>query len=187
MRKLTVFNFVTIDGYFKGLNEDIGWHKHGDEEAEYSAESLKSDNTLLFGRVTYEMMAGFWPTPMAYEKFPVVAEGMNNAEKIVFSKSLKKAAWNNTAVMNGNIIEKMRKMKQQPGSDMTLLGSGSISSLFADQGIVDEYRILMDPIAIGDGTPLFKGIKQNLNMKLINTRVFRSGAVLRFYQPTHNK
>jgi dihydrofolate reductase len=81
MKKLTVFNFTSLNGYFEGSQPgDISWNKHGAEEAEYSAESLKAGNTLLFGRVTYELMADFWPTPFAQEKEPVVAEGMNKAE-----------------------------------------------------------------------------------------------------------
>lgn len=91
MRKLSVFNFITLNGFYKGPGGDISWHKHGEEGSKFSEENLKSANILLFGRVTYEMMAGFWPSPMAYETFPAVAEGMNNTDKIVFSKTLKKS------------------------------------------------------------------------------------------------
>ncbi|MBI3606276.1 MAG: dihydrofolate reductase [Nitrospirae bacterium] len=183
MRKVTVFNFITLNGYFKGPNEDISWHNHGEEESKYSAESLKSGNTLLFGRVTYEMMASFWPTPMAIENFPIVAEGMNKAEKIVFSRTLKKVEWNNTKVVKDNVLEKIKKMKQMPGKDMTLLGSGSILTQFADEGLIDEYQIMVDPVVLGDGTPIFKGIKHKLDMKLTGTRTFKSGVVLLCYQP----
>ncbi len=183
MRRVTVFNFVTLNGFFKGPNEDTSWHKHGEEESEFSAESLKSGNTLLFGRVTYEKMASFWPTPMAIEQFPVVAEGMNKAEKIVFSRTLKKVEWSNTRVVKGNIVEEVKKMKQMPGKDMTLLGSGSILTQFAEQGLIDEYQIMVNPVALGDGTPIFKGIKHNLNLKLTTTRTFRNGIVLLCYQP----
>lgn len=183
MRKLTVFNFITLNGFFKGPNEDISWHKHGGEESDYSAEGLKSGNTLLFGRVTYEMMASFWPTPIAMDSFPSVAKGMNKAEKIVFSRTLKKVEWNNTKVVKGNIVEEIKKMKQMPGKDMTLLGSGSILTQVAEQGLIDEYQIMVDPIALGEGTPIFKGIKHGLNLMLTKTRTFKSGAVLLCYQP----
>ena len=89
MRKLTVFNFVTLNGYFEGPKGDISWHKHGADENEYAIEKLGTGNMLLFGRVTYEMMAGYWPTPDAIKNDPVVAERMNSAEKIVFSRTLK--------------------------------------------------------------------------------------------------
>ncbi len=183
MRKVTVFNFVTLNGYFKGPNGDISWHKHGAEENEYASEMLKSGNTLLFGRVTYEMMASYWPTPVAIKNNPIVAEGMNNADKIVFSRTLKKAGWNNTWLVKDNIEEEIKKMKQMPGKDMTLLGSGSILTQFAEQGLIDEYQIMVDPVVLGDGTSLFTGIKHMLNLKLTTTRTFKSGVVLLCYQP----
>jgi dihydrofolate reductase len=183
MRKVTVFNFVTINGFFKGPKGDISWHRHGEEENEYAAQSLKSGNTLLFGRVTYEMMAGYWPTPAAIKNDPVIARGMNNADKIVFSGTLKKAQWNNTRLVKKNIVEEIKKMKQMPGKNMTLLGSGSILTQFAEQGLIDEYQIMVDPVVLGDGTPIMKGIKHKLDLKLVGTRTFKSGVVLLSYQP----
>lgn len=184
MRNLTSFQFITLDGYYKGLNEDISWHKHGQEEGEFSSENLKSENILLFGRTTFEMMANFWPSPIAYENFPLVAEGMNKAEKIVFSKTLKTANWNNTRVINKNIIDEVKKLKQSDGKDMTILGSGSIVSQFADAGLIDTYQIMIDPVAIGKGTSLFKNISHQLDLTLISTRTFKSGVVLLSYEPS---
>jgi len=183
MRKVTVFNFITLNGYFKGPNGDISWHKHGAEENEYAAEMLKSGNTLLFGRVTYEMMASYWPTPIAIKNDPIVAEGMNNADKIVFSKTLKKVEWSNTRIVKDNIEEEIKKMKQMPGKDMTLLGSGTILTQFAEQSLIDEYQIMVDPVVIGDGTPILKGIRNKLDLKLTSTKTFKSGVVLLCYQP----
>lgn len=183
MRKVIVFNFVTLNGYFKGPKGDISWHKHDAEENEYAVEMLKSGNTLLFGRVTYELMVSYWPTPNAIENDPIIAEGMNNADKIVFSRTLKKVEWNNTRLVKDNIEEEIGKMKQMPGKDMTLLGSGSILTQFAEQGLIDEYQIMVDPVVLGDGTPIFKGIKHQLDLKLTSTRTFRSGVVLLCYQP----
>ncbi len=187
MRKLTAFNFVTLNGYYKGPRGDISWHRHGAEENEFAAENLKSGNTLLFGRVTYEMMAGYWPTPVAIKNDPIVAAGMNAAEKIVFSRTLKKAEWNNTRLVKDNIVEEIKKMKQQSGKDMTLLGSGSIVTQFAEQGLIDEYQIMVDPVVLGNGTPMFKGIKRKLDLKLIRTRTFKSGVVLLCYQPAEKE
>ncbi len=183
MRKVTVFNFVTLNGYFEGPNGDISWHRHGAEENEYGAENLKSGGTLLFGRVTYEMMASYWSTPIAIKNDPIVAEGMNNADKIVFSRTLKKVGWNNTRLVKDNIVEEIKKMKQMPGKDMALLGSGSILTQFAEQDLIDEYQIMVDPVVIGDGTSLFKGLKHKLDLKLTMTRTFKSGVVLLCYQP----
>lgn len=183
MGKLTVFNFLTLNGYYKGSNEDISWHKHGAEESEYAAEGAKSESTLLFGRITYEMMAGFWPTPMAKEQAPVVAEGMNKAEKIVFSRTLKKAEWNNTRIVSDNIFEEIKRLKQVAGKDMTILGSGSMVTQFAEKGLIDDYQFMVDPVVIGSGTPLFKDIGRKLDLKLTNARTFKSGVVLLSYQP----
>jgi dihydrofolate reductase len=183
MRKLSVFNFITLNGFYKDADGGISWHQHGAEESQFSAESMKAGNTLLFGRVTYEMMAGFWPTPMAMQHDPATARGMNAAEKIVFSRSLKKADWSNTTIVSGDLIGEVKKMKQKEGNNMTILGSGSIVSQLADAGLIDEYQIMVDPIAIGDGTPIFSGIQKQLNLKLTATRTFKTGVVLLSYVP----
>ncbi len=184
MRKLGVFNFMSLNGCYKGANEDIGWHTHGGaEENEFSGNSAQGGGILLFGRVTYQMMANFWPTDAAKQSMPVVADGMNKAEKIVFSRTLKKAEWNNSRVMNGDIVEEMRKMKQTPGKDMTILGSGSIVTQFAEAGLIDLYQLMLDPVVIPGGVPIFNGIQSKLNLKLTNTRVFKSGNMLLCYEP----
>jgi len=183
MRKLTVFNFITLNGFYKGPDNDISWHRHGEEEAQYSADAMKGESILLFGRVTYEMMASWWPTPMAAEAYPDVARGMNNAEKIVFSNIIEDPKWQNTKVICGDIVEKIRAMKQQPGKDMTILGSGSIVSQFADAGLIDSYQIMVDPVVLAEGTPIFNGTKHPLNLKLTDTKTFKSGVVLLNYEP----
>ncbi|WP_330442229.1 dihydrofolate reductase family protein [Flavobacterium sp. C4GT6] len=183
MRKLTMYNFITLNGFYKGINEDIRWHRHGSEEEGFSQDSLQHKNTLVFGRVTYQMMASYWPTAMAMESMPEVAKGMNSAEKIVFSNTLTQTDWQNTKILTGDIIETMRNLKQQSGNDMTILGSGSIVSQMANANLIDNYEIMIDPVAIGNGTPLFKGIDNNLNLKLTNSRVFKSGVILLSYEP----
>jgi dihydrofolate reductase len=183
MRKLLVFNFITLDGYYKGPNEDISWHRHGAEENAYAAESLEAGSTLLFGRKTYEMMASYWPTPVAVKNDPIVAGGMNQAEKIVFSRTLTTAAWNNTRLVKENMLEEIQKMKQQPGKDMTVLGSGSIVTQLAQAGLIDKYQFMVDPVVLGAGTPIFKGIRHKMDLKLIATRTFKSGVVLLCYEP----
>jgi dihydrofolate reductase len=183
MRKLRAFNFITLNGYFKGPNNDTSWHKHGgEEENRYAEEGAQSKSTLLFGRVTYKMMASYWPTSMAIENNSVVANGMNDAEKIVFSKSLKKADWKNTRIVK-NAEAEIRKMKKEKGNDMTILGSGSIITQLAQAGLIDEFQLMVDPIALGSGTPLFKNIDHPLNLRLTNAKTFKSGVVLLCYEP----
>ena len=184
MKKLSVFLFVSLDGYYKDVNNKTDWHTHGgEEEGNLSDEGSQSGSITLFGRVTYEMMAGFWPTPMAYEMFPTTADGMNKSEKIVFSRKLKKADWQNTKIVNGDMIEEVKRLKKTAKSDLIILGSGSVVSQLADAGLIDEYMFLVDPIAIGNGTSIFKGIKNQINLKLTSSKAFKSGAVLNTYEP----
>jgi dihydrofolate reductase len=163
MRKISAFNFLTLNGYFKSENEDISWHRHGNEEAEYSAKSLEKDNILLFGRKTYQMMESFWPTALANEQNPVVAKGMNKAEKIVFSTTLNNAGWNNTRIIHENMVQVLSSLKQTPGKDMTILGSGNIITQLTDAALIDEYLLMIDPVAIPRGTPYLITCKNRFN------------------------
>jgi dihydrofolate reductase len=185
MGKLNAFTFVTLNGYFEASPGDISWHKHGGEEAQFSAESLNSGHTLLFGRVTYEMMASYWPASMAVQNDPVVAGGMNAAEKVVFSRTLENAAWSNTRVVKENIIDEVKRLKQQ-AKNMTLLGSGSIVTQLAEEGLIDTYQIMIDPVALGNGSSLFKGMKGKLDLQLIDSRTFKSGVVLLHYHSVNS-
>jgi dihydrofolate reductase len=183
MGRVGAFMLVTLDGYFEGPERDISWHQHDAEGSEFALEGLKSGDTLLFGRVTYELMAGHWPTTRAITNDPIVAKGMNNADKIVFSRTLKKPEWNNTRLVSNHIEEEIKSLKQTPGRNMTLLGSGSILTRLARQGLIDEYQFMVVPVVLGDGTPVFKGLKGRLSLKLTSTRTFRNGNVLLCYQP----
>lgn len=182
MGKLSSFQFITLNGFYKGPDNDISWHRHGGEESAFAEEGAQSNSTLLFGRITYEMMASFWPTPEAQQSMPVVAEGMNKSEKIVFSRTLKTATWNNTRIVKDNIEAEVKRLKES-GKSMTILGSGSILTQLANSGLIDEYQVMIDPVALGSGTPLFKGLQHQLDLQLINSRVFKSGVVLLSYLP----
>jgi dihydrofolate reductase len=184
MRKLVVFNQVTLDGFFADINGDMSWaHKDDAEWNAFVAENASSGGQLIFGRITYELMAGFWPTPYAIENMPVVAERMNNLPKVVFSRTLDKASWNNTKLVKGDIAAEIRKMKKEPGEGMVILGSGSIVSQLAREGLIDEYQIVVNPVVLGKGKTMFNGIKEKLTLKLTNTRTFGNGNVLLCYEP----
>jgi dihydrofolate reductase len=183
MRKVIVFNLVTLDGYFAGSNGDISWHNVDDEFQELAIQASNSGNTLLFGRLTYELMASYWPTPEAIKNDPIVASGMNKAEKIVFSRTLSRVDWNNTRLVKNDMIAEVRKLKGQPGKDMTVLGSGSIVSQLAQEGLIDEYNILLNPVVLGKGKTMFEGLKEKLHLTLISIRTFRNGNVHLKYEP----
>lgn len=183
MRKLGVFNFITANGFYKGDQEDISWHRHGQEESEYAAEGAQSESVLLLGRKTYDMMASFWPTEAALQQMPEVADGMNKSKKFVFSRTMTSASWVNTTVVNQDIVKFISNLKNSEGNDLMILGSGSIVSQLSEARLIDEYQLMVDPVALGSGTPLFQGLTNKLDFKLMNSKVFRSGVVLLVYKP----
>jgi len=182
MRKLNMFNFISLNGFYKGANEDLSWHNHDEEGARFSEENLNGGGTLVFGRITYQMMEKSWTSEALIKNLPKVAEGMNKAEKIVFSNTLDKAEWQNTTLFKGNMIEEMKKLKQSPGNDMCILGSGNIIAQLAEHNLIDEYQLLLNPLVLAEGTPLFKNMKHNLKLKLTRTREFKNGNVLMCYE-----
>ena len=184
MRKLVVFNQVTLDGYFAGANGDLSWaHKNDPEWNAFVAENATAGGHLVFGRITYEMMAGYWPTPAAIKTFPIVAAGMNSLPKVVFSRTLDNASWNNTKLVKGSMAAAIRKMKNEPGNHMTILGSGTIVSQLAQEGLIDEYQMVVNPIVLGKGRTMFDGINAQLTLKRTKTRTFGNGNVLLCYEP----
>lgn len=184
MRKLTVFNNVTLDGYFTGSDGDMSWaHQSDSEFSAFVQDNAKGGGVLVLGRTTYEMMASYWPTPMAKANNPVVAKRINDQPKIVFSRTLDGASWSNTTLLKGDPATEIRKLKQQSGPDMTILGSGSIVAQLAAHGLVDEYQIVVVPIVLGAGRTLFQGLAGKQALKPIKTRAFGNGSVLLCYAP----
>jgi dihydrofolate reductase len=186
MRKLIVFNHVTLDGYFVDLNGDMSWAHSGSDDAEWNAfvaENASGGGELVFGRITYELMASYWPTPQAIRNFPTVAEGMNKMPKVVFSRTLEKVSWKNTKLVKGAIAREIRKMKDEPGDGMVIFGSGNVISQLAVEGLIDEYQVVVNPVVLGKGRTMFDGIKKKLNLKLVKSRTFGNGKVLLCYEP----
>jgi dihydrofolate reductase len=184
MRKLLVFNSVTVDGYFTDIKGDMSWaHQQDPEWNDFVAGNSESGGELLFGRVTYEMMASFWPTPAAAKHFPEVAEQMNKLPKVVFSRTLDEATWQNTRLVKGNLAGEVRKLKEESGDHMVIMGSGSIISQLAPENLIDEYQLVVNPIVLGAGRTMFDGLKERLKLKLTSSRTFGNGNVLLCYVP----
>jgi len=182
---LNVFNFISINGFYKDADNGIGWEKHdGQEEKEFSGKNAQGGAILLFGRKTYEMMAGFWPTPAGQKTEAATAKGMTEAEKIVFSRTLKKADWNNTRIVSEDMVAEVKRLKEA-GKNMTILGSGSIITQLTDAQLIDTFMIMLNPTALSGGTAIFNGIKENLSLQLVDHRVFKSGRVLFTYKPNY--
>jgi dihydrofolate reductase len=186
MRRLCVFNNISLDGYFTDANSDMSWaHRHDAEFNEFTQSNAQGGGTLVFGRVTYDLMTRFWPTPMAMQSFPIVADRMNNAQKIVFSRTIDSASWNNTKVIKGNIVAEMQRLKQQPGGDMVIMGSGSIVPQLTEAGLIDEFQIVLCPIILGAGRTLFGGVATRPALKRTHARTFKNGNVFLRYEPDH--
>lgn len=184
-RRLIVFNQVTLDGYFTGENGDLSWAHHNPGDVEWNsfvAGNMSGEGVLVFGRKTYEMMAGFWPTPMAEQFDPAMAKQMNEFEKIVFSRTLSSATWNNTKHFKGDLVNEVTKLKNEKGSDLVILGSGSIVNQLAQAGLIDEFQFVLFPIALGKGRTMFDGIPQPLNFKLKSSRAFKNGNIYICYE-----
>jgi dihydrofolate reductase len=185
MAKVMVFNSVSVDGYFTGRGGDLGWaHRADDPEwNEFVSGNAQGPARLLFGRVTYEMMAGYWPTKQAATDAPAVAEGMNNFEKIVFSRTLHEVTWKNTRLMKGDLANEVRQLKKGPGPDIVIMGSGTIVSQLARENLIDEYQLITIPVVLGAGKTLFDGLDHLLELKRTATRVFENGNVMVCYEP----
>jgi dihydrofolate reductase len=184
MPRLIMFNSVSLDGYFTSATGDMSWaHRYDPEWTAFVSGNASGDAVLTFGRKTYELMASYWPTPMAAKNNPSVAAAMNKFPKLVFSKTLDKVDWSSTKLVKGDLVTEVRKRKQEPGKDMVILGSGAIVSQLAENGLIDEYQIVLTPVALGAGRPLFEGLKNKLDLKLIKTRAFGNGNVVLWYEP----
>src|SRR5580658_7690632 len=178
MRRIIVSNLVSLDGFFEGPNQELDWFIVDEEFFAYAKDLLRSVDTLLFGAKTYQHMAAYWPSAPVDE----IADKMNSLPKIVFSKTLEKADWNNSRVIRDKIQEEVSKLKAQPGKDMVIFGSASLASSLLQLGLIDEYRVILQPVLLGKGSPLFQGITDRIQLKLISAKTFGSGVVLLSYQ-----
>ncbi len=185
MRKIFVSEMVSVDGFFAGPKGEIDWHNVDAEFNEYAIDMLDSVDLLMFGRVTYELMAGYWPGPEATRDDPRVAARMNALPKLVFSRTLDRAAWANTGLAPDILAGEILEMKKRAGKDMAIFGSGTVVSRFAQLGLIDEYRLLVNPVVLGSGKPLIRGLGQRLHLHLLRSRTFGNGNVLLCYAPVN--
>jgi len=182
MRTLTVFNAMSLDGFIAASTGDMSWAHQSDREwNSFVRGNASGQGVLVFGRKTYDMMAGYWPTPMAAENAPVVAKRMNELQKIVFSRTMEKALWQNTTLLKGHLGTEVKRLKQQPGPDLVILGSASIVTQLSDARLIDEYQVALAPILLGAGRSMFAAIREKLALRLAGTRSFRNRTVFLTY------
>jgi dihydrofolate reductase len=188
MRKLVLFLHASLDGFVEGPEGamDIGWVAYDADLERHAKEILSTADTVLWGRGTYQMMHSYWPSvpsnPSASEHERNHAEWIEKTAKIVFSTTLDTVDWNNSRLVKENIEEEINNLKQQPGNDMVILGSPRFAHHLMQLDLIDEYKITVSPVLIGKGLPLFQGIKEKINLKLIENKTFDSGAIGLVYQ-----
>jgi dihydrofolate reductase len=180
MRKLIMWNLITIDGYFEGTrNWDLPWHEQlwGEELERFSLEQLESTDLLLFGRVTYEGMAAYWQTAQGK-----IADYMNSLPKVVCSRTLQTAAWNNTTLVKENVAGKVVRLKQQGNGNIFVFGSANLSKTLMNEGLFDEYRLGIAPVIHGNGRLLFSGGLKSQVLELLESCPLSNGCVILRYQ-----
>jgi dihydrofolate reductase len=181
MREVIMFNAITLDGYFEGPGNDLSWHRVDDEFNDFARDQIRGVDVILFGRKTYNLMASYWPTPESAADDPVTAEMMNTMPKIVFSRTLKDATWYNTRLVN-NAVDELRRLKEQPGKPLIIFGSANLSANLTATRLIDQYNLMVMPVVLGKGTPLFQGVNDQMDLTLAGTRVFANGNVLLTYR-----
>jgi dihydrofolate reductase len=187
MRKVALFMHTSLDGFVQGPDKwDINWISYDQDLVEFGDEVVSLTGSPVYGRVTYEGMKGYWPTvidnPDSSKHDIEHATWLENATKVVVSNSMEKADWNNTILINDNVVEEITKLKQMPGKDLVIFGSPMLSHYFMQHDLIDEFWLTVSPIVLGDGIPLFKDIKARMKLNLLETRSLKSGVVTLKYK-----
>jgi dihydrofolate reductase len=184
MGKIFVFNNVSLDGQFSDSDGGVGWAKRdGDELTDYVKRSRGGITTYLFGKTTYQMFASFWPTPAGKAANPFFAKILGEGQKIVFSKSLTKADWENTTIEPEADAQTIGRLKASKGGDCLIFGSESLVRDLTQRGLIDEYQLVLNPVILGSGRPLFGPLPKNVELQLLEAKPFKNGTVLLRYRP----
>ncbi len=188
MRKLFVSNLVSVDGMFAGSGGNIDWHVFDDELNKHAIGMMNTVDTMILGGKTFGLFEDFWPAagkdPATDPDDLVIARLMDEYTKIVFSKSRHETNWQNTKIHHNIDPAEIRELKNQPGKDIVIFGSGTIVQAMTNLGLIDEYQLIINPVILGQGKPLFEGINHKLDLNLTSSKTFSSGNVLLCYQPT---
>ena len=188
-RRIVAFDWLTADGYFAGRDDNLSWVVPDDEQAKAAAAGIPAADTVLFGRRTYQIFEGFWrkalqdsstaPDPhrpgQRSEEHRAIAVWMNNATKLVFSRTLNAVTWNNARLVRELDLDEITALKQRPGKSIMIFGSGSIVSQLTQRGLIDEYQFVVCPVFLGDGRRLLEGTSESVTLDLLETRQYPSG------------
>jgi dihydrofolate reductase len=186
MRKVVLFMHLSLDGFCAAPDGGLRWIAYDEELQAWADGVVKTVGAPVYGRVTYELMKGYWPKvltdPKASPHDVDHARWLENTEKIVFSRTLRKEDWKNTTVVSGDIPEAVTRLKEQPGGDLVVFGSPGLARELLDVGLIDEYRLSVSPIILGRGTTAFHAQKEKGKLKLLHSRTLTSGALVLHYQ-----
>jgi dihydrofolate reductase len=196
MRRIVAFNRVSVDGYFATTDGKLDWAVPEDQLEKEAASGLTEAATMLFGRKTYQMFESFWPNaakesgtaPDPHAKgrrspeLAAMAKWINEAEKIVFSRTLEKVTWQNSRLIQELDPKEIDALKRTSGGDIMLFGSGSIASTLTEHHLIDEYQYIVNPILLGDGKLLIRGVPNTLRVKLVESKSYPSGNVKLRYE-----
>ncbi len=186
MRKVISFMHVSLDGFTTGPNGELEWAIVDEELNPYVDALFRNVDMALYGRVTYLGMQSYWPTvltdPEAAPRDLAHAHWVENVSKIVFSTTLSRAEWKHSRLVKDHIAEEIASLKQQPGLDLMIFGSPRLTHTFIHLGLIDEYRLFLNPIVLGGGIPLFQDIKDWMKLKLLEAKTFQAGVVGLHYQ-----
>lgn len=184
-RKIIASEMISVDGFFADAHGGIDWHVVEDDFNRYAIELLDDVDTIMFGRVTYEMFESYWPAAAKNVTTApddlVIAESIDEANKIVFSKERGNFDWKNTTVLHDIVPAEIEKLKSLPGKDIVIYGSGSIVGALTEFGLIDEYRFIVAPVILGAGRSLFAGLSEKLTLKLLETKTLGGKTVLLRY------
>jgi dihydrofolate reductase len=181
VRRLILQTSLSIDGYVAALDRSHPWSEGGDGDdsvKQWILDSVSAAGAHLMGRVTYQEMAATWPTSTSE-----FARPMNEIPKVVFSRTLERADWPETRIARGDLREEIEKLKGEPGNDLIAYGGARLDQALTRLGVVDEYRLMIQPAALGDGLPLFKDLPEPLHLDLIEARTYAGGLAIHVYRP----
>jgi dihydrofolate reductase len=187
LRKVFLHIFVSLDGLIEDARHDIEWMAAGDDVDEYINEVLRSIDGMIFGRVAHELLAQYWPTagsqPDASPRHVEAAAMMNKLPKYVVSRGPYRTDWQNSHLITGDIAGEIAKLKDRPGKDIALFAGAGVAQSFMKLDLLDEYRLVLNPILLGAGTPLFKHAGDRKNLELVRSLSFACGATVMTFRP----
>lgn len=186
MRKVILSMMVSLDGYIEGPNHEMDWSVWDEEMEDYMMNFLRETDTFIYGRRAYEVMKQYWPHVTTDPNFPdrdmEFVQRMNETPKLILSRSLTDVEWNSRIIHGDHMPQEIKTIKNQPGKNLALFAGAETASFFINHDLIDEYQIIINPVILGSGTPLFNHIRDKINVKLLKTQSFPSGIVILHYK-----